>query len=234
MHLKPAFLLLFVSLCACSSPSPSVTRTGSLATGGTITVSAVAGNIDAYPPAVGEARDQWMVETRVSQGIAAPRMALTPGSVQVAGHADYLIRVPKNVSFDARTTRGSINISDVDAPVNAESDDGTIHIQIPGYANARTNRGNISATFSDLNWPGTLHFSSANGDIEVWVPAVVNAHVHLHTGRGTIFSDFGIRGSARGTAETIDAQIGNATQKHGIDIEIKSGSIRLLRLIPQM
>ncbi|MEO6913074.1 MAG: hypothetical protein ABI182_03510 [Candidatus Baltobacteraceae bacterium] len=202
--------------------------------GGSIAVVAQAGNIDAYPPAVGEPKNQWTVQAQVMRGAPRPPIDATAGRVRVTGHADYLLRVPKQVSLDARTTRGAINISDIDGAVSAENDDGTIHIQVPGYATARTLRGNISVTFSDLNWPGTLHFSSQNGDIEVWVPAIVNTHVHLHTDRGTIFSDFGIRGSARGMAETIDAQIGNPTQRHGIDIEIRNGSIRLLRLVPQM
>lgn len=204
-----------------------------LPAGGSIAVMATAGNINAYPPALGEPKNQWTVQARVSPGAPVP-ITVTADGVKAAGHADYLIRVPNHVSLDARTTRGAINISDIDGAVTAENDDGTIHIQIPGYATARTRQGNISVTFSDLNWPGTLHFSTQNGDIEVWVPAIINAHVHLHTDRGTIFSDFGIRGSARGMAETIDAKIGNSSQNHGIEVEIKNGSIRLLRLVPQM
>ncbi|MDQ2680212.1 MAG: hypothetical protein M3Y21_04200 [Candidatus Eremiobacteraeota bacterium] len=225
-------LLLSASLCACSSGGAFATRTGRLVSGSTLSVRAEPGNINAYPPAVGEPSDLWTVQTAGSK-MAGDSLVTSARYLRAIGHADYLVRVPKGVRLSARTTRGSINISDVSGPVDAEDNDGTIHIQIPGYATARTLRGNISVTFSDLNWPGTLHFSSQQGDVEVWVPAIVNAHVHLHTDRGTIFSDFGIRGTARGTAETIDAQIGSASA-HGIDIEVKNGSIRFLRLVPQM
>jgi hypothetical protein len=83
------------------------------------------------------------------------------------------------------------------------------------------------------NWPGTLHFSAQQGDVEVWINATANFHARMHSDQGTIFTDFGLRGTSQGQSETIDGQVGTPAA-HGIDIEVHNGSIRLLQLKPQM
>ncbi len=87
--------------------------------------------------------------------------------------------------------------------------------------------------FGDAQWPGTLHFSAERGDVEVWVPATADANVDLHTDHGTIFTDFNLRGSASGNVETIVGAIGRGGSRK-IDVRVTNGSIRMLKLTPQM
>ena len=83
-----------------------------------------------------------------------------------------------------------------------------------------------------LNWPGTLRFSARRGDIVLRISAKAAFSVHLHTDNGILFTDFGLRGTSSGGAETIDGSVNGGTTQR-IDVETSSGAIRLLRLQPQ-
>ena len=104
---------------------------------------------------------------------------------------------------------------------------------VPGYAQASAGTGNVTVYMGATSWPGTLKFSSRHGDVEVWINATAHFNVRMHTDRGTIFTDFLLRGTSKGFAETIDGNVGTAST-HGIDIEARNGSIRLLQLKPQI
>jgi len=107
-----------------------------------------------------------------------------------------------------------------------------VQIITPSYAQARVGNGGLSVTMGAGDWPGTLHFSTQRGDIEVWVNENVPFHVHLHTANGSLFTDFALRGTSSGTSETIDGDV-NGGGPRGIDIESNAGVIRLLRLHPE-
>lgn len=223
----------------CGGGTKTVTKQGTLSSG-TIAVSASGGKIEAYPPAAGEPSDRYTLQVYGPSGDAAtinqvvePRKTSFMTSASTGSTADVLVRVPQGVHAQLRTMNGDIHVSDVNAPVDAEAVQGSIKIQIPSYANARTGRGNVSATIGDLNWPGALHFESDAGDVEVWIPAVANARVDLHSDHGTVFTDFNLHGSASGDAETITGNIGNGGN-HSVVVHAKNGNVRLLKLVPQM
>ena len=109
---------------------------------------------------------------------------------------------------------------------------GNVQIILPGYVEARVGTGRLSATMGAMQWPGTLHFSTESGDIEVWVNENAKFHIRMHTDNGTLFSDFDLRGRSAGSAETIDTDI-NGGGAQSIDIESKAGAIRLLKLHPE-
>jgi DUF4097 and DUF4098 domain-containing protein YvlB len=81
-------------------------------------------------------------------------------------------------------------------------------------------------------WPGTLHFSTQHGNVELWINETAAFDVRLHTGSGTLFTDFDLRGTSQGSSETIVGRV-NGGGSHGIDVETTSGTIRLLRFHPQ-
>lgn len=229
-------------------------------TSGTIALINTTGNVEAFPTAVGEPPSQYTIaaldakgkpfETALAFDPASNTLTACPIARRSARYAEtkkspmtcppapaqpvnYLLRVPKGVHAYITTTDGDIHVSDVSGPVDAFDATGSIKIQVPSYAQARTVNGNVSVTFGELNWPGTLHFSAQNGDVEVYVPAVANAHVDMRTDHGTIFTDFDLRGTSNGASETITGNIG-AGGNRGVNIRVKSGSIRLLKLTPQM
>lgn len=235
----PSCTLALILLAACGGGTKTVTKQGTMSSG-TIAVTASGGKIEAYPPAAGEPSDRYTLQVYGPSGktatidqVVESRKTSFVTSAANGSTADVLVRVPQGVHAQLRTTNGDIHVSDVNAPVDAVAGQGSIKIQIPSYANARTGRGNVSATIGDLNWPGALHFESEAGDVEVWIPAVANARVDLHTDHGTVFTDFNLRGSASGDAETITGNLGSGGNR-SVVVRVKNGNIRLLKLVPQM
>ena len=244
-------LLLPLALWACSAPAPTFGSSGTLAPGSRLTVRTVNGAVSAYAPAVGQPKDRYTVSGFGKPGSPSglvekhgrDLMLCQAATARAAGclredpvastPLRFLVRVPDRVSLDVRTLHGTINVSDITGNVNAHSDDGNVKVMVEGYANASARDGNVSVTFGSTDWPGTLHFSAQNGDVEIYVNAKAAARVHLHTGHGTIFTDFNLRGTSRGDSETIDGQIGGGNAR-GIDVEVRNGSIRMLQLKPQV
>jgi len=215
-----------------------------------MTITTVNGAVSAYAPAVGQPKDRYTIAAFGTAGsphqllrkkagnlMLCQTSALLPGAcLEIdpgVAPLRFLVRVPDGVFLDVRTLNGAINISDVTGNVNAYSAKGNVKIMIEGYANAAAGDGNVSVTFGSTTWPGTLHFAAGNGDVELYVNATAAAHVHLHTDRGTIFTDFPLRGTSHGDSETIDGQIGGGNAR-GIDVEVRNGSIRMLQLKPQI
>ena len=243
-------LWALLALVACGQRQSTLIETGRF-NGSVVKVLDEQGTIYAYAPAFGQPANQYTVQqtsTAKNLGInikaTGPDLTVCPISVRaaktaggcLAGHAppvDYTIRVPKQARASLFTANGSIHVTDVAGPVDARVRTGEIKIQIPSYANAATEDGNITVLFGDAQWPGTLHFSAERGDVEVWVPATADADVALHTDHGTIFTDFNLRGTSSGNAETIVGSIGGGGNRK-VDVHVTNGSIRMLKLTPQM
>lgn len=193
------------------------------------------GDIDAYAPLRNGPQDRYTIAAYAPAG-SGSAISMHPPAIVVQARVPgvrYLIRGPKGGSLDLRTVKGSINVADFDGIVNAHTADGDIHMLIPQYGNASTGSGNVSVIFGSTTWPGTLHFRARDGDVEIYLNARASARVHLHTDDGTIFTDFPLKGTSSGKSETIDAPV-NGGARHGIDVEVVKGSIRLLRLTPQI
>ncbi|GAC1358210.1 MAG: hypothetical protein NVSMB31_18640 [Vulcanimicrobiaceae bacterium] len=259
MRVTLAILASIAFLAGCGTDKGAIVQQGT-SNAATVAVINTTGKIEAYPPAASEPKNQYTfsatpqdgpaIKTYTGFDIASKTLTACPvvdansshSSVTLKpflcppaphGRVDYLVRIPKEAHAFLATATGDIHVSDVDGPVDASAINGDIKIQIPSYANARTINGNVSVTFGDVNWPGTLHFSSDRGDVEVYVPAVANAHVDLHTDHGTVYTDFDLHGTAQGTAETIVGNIGSGGNR-SVVVRVKNGSVRLLKLVPQM
>ncbi|MDP9016883.1 MAG: DUF4097 domain-containing protein [Candidatus Eremiobacteraeota bacterium] len=241
MKVGIAALFLACALAACSTDKNAVTQTGSLDSG-TLHVIVGTGEIQAYPPGASDPKNRYTISVkstppvriatvRTARVLTVCPVACPPQAVVPA--TDLLVRVPSGVRAQLEVAKGDIHVSDVPGPVDAVTTDGDIKIQIPSYANASTLHGNISVLFGDVNWPGELRYFAQHGDVEVYVPATADARVDLHTDHGIIFTDFDLRGKARGDSETIVGNIGKGGT-HGVIVRVKTGNVRLLRLVPQM
>ncbi len=250
MTTRPFALLLPLALWACSSPAPTFQSVGTLPPGSKMVIRTVNGAVSAYAPTVGNPKNRFtisgfgkpgapsaLVKRRGRDLVVCETVVSNSGCLHDAEQAKvplpFLVRVPDGVFLDVQTLRGAINVSDVTGNVNAHSENGNVKIMVEGYANASARAGNVSVTFGATSWPGTLHFRSESGDVEIYVNAKAAAHVHLHTDHGTIFTDFELRGTSQGDAETIDGQIGGGNTRT-IDVMVRNGSIRMLQLKPQV
>ena len=230
-------LLSFFALAACSAGAPSISKTGVLPQGATILVRNVQGDINAYAPERGQPQDQYTVEAYAPPNAPSVRIETKPLLITATAPAAgirFLVRGPKGGAMDLSTDQGNINVADFEGIVNAHTGKGDIKMLIPMYGNASIGTGNMSVIYASTDWPGTLHFSTGTGNIELYVNENAKARVHLHTDNGNIFSDFpGLRGTSQGNNETIDSYI-NGGGPRSIDVEVQTGSIRLMQLKPQV
>ena len=206
--------------------------------GGTIVVRNIQGDIDAYAPERGQSPDQYTVEAYASGGSTQPATIRKQGLLITAQSnapgVRYLVRGPKGGSMDLSTHNGYVTVQDFEGIVNVRNDKGDVKMLIPQYGSVSVGTGNISVIFASTDWPGTLHFSTDRGNVELYVNENAKAHVRLHTDNGNIFSDFPTlaKGTSQGNSETIDSTI-NGGGSRSIDVEVNVGSIRVMELKPQ-
>jgi hypothetical protein len=236
-----ALLLPFALLtpCGCASETPYATTVGVLSPGTTITVRVTDATVNAFQPAAGQPRDRFTVEALASARTSpppAPRLRASSGAglTVVADRplANLLVRVPDGVDLVVDSRHGDVHVTDITGNARIVADAGNVDAMVPGYAQARAGHGNISVTMGSTGWPGTLHFFTGQGNVQVWVNENAAFTVHLYTANGTLFTDFDLRGTSHNGSETIDGRV-NGGGAHRIDIETSAGTIRLLRLHPQ-
>jgi hypothetical protein len=231
-------LLIALGLGACNGTSPYVTTVGVLKAGTTLTVRVVDASTNAFAPEVSQHRDLFTVSATALPNAAVPpppMLRAAAGNLVVTAPnplAALLVRVPSRVNLVVESRRGDVNVTDITGNASIIARNGNVMLLLPGYAQATVGRGSLTVTMGASDWPGTLHFSTQHGDVQLRVRATVGFTVHLHTDDGTLFTDFGLRGVSNGRAETIDGSV-NGGGARRIDVETGSGGIQLLRLQPQ-
>lgn len=194
--------------------------------------------LSAYQPAAGEPRDRFTIAATAPGKSQPSSPTIRPAGKGIVVEApqplrSLLVRVPDGVALVVDSRHGDVSVTDVKGSANIVADGGSVRVFMrDGYAQASTRRGNVSVAMGATAWPGTLHFSAQNGDVEVSVEESAAFDVHMHTANGTLFTDFNLIGTSKGTSETIDGAV-NGGGKARIDIEVTRGSIRLLRLHAQ-
>lgn len=207
--------------------------------GGTIVVRNLQGDVNAYAPERGQPSDMYTIEAYPANGASNAALVRKHGLLitaqSVVPGVRFLVRGPKGGAMDLSTQRGSIMVADFEGIVNAHNENGDVKMLIPEYGNVSVGTGNISVIFASTDWPGTLHFTAGRGNIELYVNENAKSRVRLHTDDGNVFSDFPslARGTSQGSSETIDSTI-NGGGPRAIDVEVKTGSIRLMQLKPQV
>ncbi len=236
MKIRP--LLPLLALLGCSSASPYVTTVGVLKPGATLAVRVVNTTVNAYQPEVKQRRDLFTVAaTALPKGTPAPAPLLVavPNGVVVSAPnplASLLVRVPDRTTLIVDSKRGDVNVTDITGDAKVRAQQGNVTMMLPGYAEADVGQGNLAVTMGATAWPGTLHFRVQRGDVQLRINGTAAFTVHLHTGDGTLFTDFGLSGTSNGATETIDGAV-NGGGVHGVYVETAVGSIRLLRMQPQ-
>jgi hypothetical protein len=234
---RTTLLLPLVLLAGCAAPPPPIKQTGVFPPGATIVARNIHGNIDAYAPERGEPADEYTVAAYgPPDSVAIKKAPLLITATASQSGVNFLLRGPKGGSMDLSTQQGDIHVGDFEGIVNAHTDRGNISMLIPQYGNASIGTGNMSVIFASTDWPGTLKFSIGTGNVELYVNENAKAHLHLHTGNGSLFTDFPpqtLKGTSQGNNETLDGTI-NGGGPRSIDVEVHDGIIRVLQLKPQV
>jgi hypothetical protein len=235
---RPLLLLLPAALAACSAAPAYSTTVGILKPGATLDVRVAQATVNVYQPENGQRRDLFTVAaTALPKATAPPAPKLRVMARGVVVNApnplqSILVRVPDGTNLAVESARGDVNVTDIHGSALAVAANGNVTMMLPEYGQAAVGQGNIDATIGATDWPGTLHFSTQRGDVVLRVRGDAAFVVHLHTGAGTLFTDFSLRGTSQGQSETIDGSV-NGGGARRIDVETGTGAIRLLRLQPQ-
>lgn len=237
MRNAAVLLPLLLLLVGCSNQAPYATTIGSLAPGSKMTVRLARGVLDAYHPAAGDPPNRFTVSATARKREAqpaAPQVRSSGGGISVTAGllGEMLVRVPNGVNLVVNSTDGNVNVTDITGNADIVVGKGDVDVMLPGYAQAHAGSGSLSVRMGSVDWPGTLRFTTGRGDVDVWIRDKASFHAHLHTANGTIFTDFNLRGTSQGRAETVDGDV-NGGGPHGVDVETNAGEVRLLQLHPQ-
>jgi hypothetical protein len=251
----PAAALLLTALAALPLGAQDFRWSGRVASGGTLEIKGVNGEIRATPSASGQVEvtadkrarrsDEASVRVEVLEhagGVTICAVYPTPrnaarqnrcapgddGHMSVRDNdvsVNFAVRVPAGVAFAARTVNGEVEAEDLRSDVVARTVNGNVDVSTTGRADARTVNGSIGVAMGRPT--GDLEFQTVNGSITIAVDGELDADLDAQTVNGGIESDFPMTISGRMNRRHIRATIGAG----GPDLFVKTvnGGIRIRR-----
>ena len=147
------------------------------------------------------------------------------------GSVTYRIWAPRTARLEEiRSTNGSVNITQMEAEVNAQTVNGPADASgLAGPARISTVNGSISAQYNRTLDSGSIELESVNGRIQLSLPEDTNATVRAKTTNGNIENDFGLGAKKRfPIGRDLNGDIGGG----GIKLRLKTvnGSIDIKKL----
>lgn len=109
---------------------------------------------------------------------------------------DFTVRVPAGVDFVGKTVNGAIEANGLRGNLQVHTVNGAVSASGTGTVEAHTVNGAIDVSMGRERWDGTLSLHTVNGSITVGLPAGVNASVVAQTVNGGLKSDFPLAVSA--------------------------------------
>jgi hypothetical protein len=128
--------------------------------------------------------------------------------------ADFVAEIPANVTVDAKTTLGSVQIDGMTAGVTARTSNGTVQASnVSGPLSLTTTNGNVHLSTDLLSPSDEVRLSTTNGTIRAELPANLEGTFDLSAVNGRVSSDLSIptSGSSR-QGRHIQGQIGSSTR----------------------
>jgi hypothetical protein len=131
--------------------------------------------------------------------------------------------------LNAKSVSGNVVVRNITGPVNAQSVSGEVHVeQVVGSVNAKSTSGNVSVDISRLEGNDAMEFASVSGNVEVKVPAGLNADAELSVLSGSLKTDFPLQIEERnsGPGRRAHGQIGGGERR--LKMSSVSGNVSLL------
>jgi hypothetical protein len=153
----------------------------------------------------------------------AGRMNVENNDVQV----EWVVQVPRGVSFVARTVNGRIDADGLPDDVNAHTVNGAVRVTTAGVVRANTVNGSIEAVMGRSDWTGALRLATTNGSITVSFPGNLNADVSAATVNGDIETDFPLQVRGRFGPRRVSGTVGSGGRE--ISLTTVNGSITIRR-----
>lgn len=141
-----------------------------------------------------------------------------------APHADYEVRIPRNLRLHASSVNGGVSAEHVGRQAEVSSVNGSVSVSTSAWARASSVNGSVTCSFGKADWDH-LKLSSVNGSIHVTLPSDTNTEVRFSSVNGEFDSDFPLTVQGRMSRHSMEGKIGNG----GRDLELSTvnGSVEL-------
>ena len=124
--------------------------------------------------------------------------------------ADFVAELPANVTVDARTSYGSVDISGSAAGVVARSTNGNVSAtNVSGPVALTTTNGNVGLSVDSVSDSDSIRVSTTNGNIRAELPAALQGRFDLSAMNGMVHSNLPLPSAQSGrSTRHVQGQVG--------------------------
>jgi DUF4097 and DUF4098 domain-containing protein YvlB len=173
-----------------------------------------------YPPHCEcDASVRFEVRVPRSANISFEKIATASGNLKAEGFAGRVT---------LQTASGDVTVRGVSGEIRASSASGTVRVaDAAGTVNANSASGNVEVELTRLEGGGDMRFSSASGDVNVRLPAGIDARVDMSTASGSIETNFPIevKNNRYGSGSRAEGQLGSGARL--LKLSSASGNVSL-------
>ncbi|MES2522619.1 MAG: hypothetical protein V4617_07985 [Gemmatimonadota bacterium] len=130
------------------------------------------------------------------------------GNFETDVRVDFLVRMPKHLTFAARTLVGDVEARQLVGDVTASTGVGNIAVATLGTVSARSVNGSIRASMGASRLRQDLKLSTMGGDITLDLPASLNADFALDAG-GSIEAKVSMTGFPNSVSHQLRGRLGS-------------------------
>lgn len=140
---------------------------------------------------------------------------------------DFVVRVPAGARLAASTVNGAVDARGLRGNVEASSVNGDVDVSTAGTAEGQSVNGSVQLAMGRADWSGALRAASVNGSVVVTLPASANVELHGRTVNGDIESDFPITVRGKFGPRSMTGTIGSGGRE--LELETVNGGIEIRR-----
>ena len=178
----------------------------------------------------GRDRDLIEVEDRsgggnVDVGVRYPKRCNCDASIR------FDVQVPRSITYQfdqISSVSGDVRVSGVSGNLHASAVSGDVDIKdVAGTVSASSVSGDVSVEINRLDGADDMKFNTVSGDVNVVLPANLNADVDMSSFSGSIRTDFGIevRSERYGSRNSARGKVGEGSRR--LKISSVSGDLSL-------
>lgn len=167
-------------------------------------------------------------EGRVDIGVRYPRNCNCEASIR------FEVQVPRSIKYDfdrVSSVSGNVEVSQVSGRIHATSVSGQVRVHdVSGSVSAKSVSGNVEVEIRRLDGASDdMKFSSVSGNVDVSMPAEIDADVDMSSLSGGIKTDFPIEVTKEryGPRTNARGKLGNGSRR--LQMSSVSGSLSLRR-----
>lgn len=143
----------------------------------------------------------------------------------------FEVQVPQSMSFDfdgISSVSGNVRVRNVTGSLRASSVSGNVRIEdVTGTVSASSVSGNVEVDINRLEGADDMKFSSVSGNVNVRMPAGLDAQVSMSTLSGSLDTDFPVEVKEKryGPGRSASGRVGDGSRQ--LNMSSVSGSISL-------